>query len=248
MFRGHHGSTPHSAAKARNRKLFAAGIPILCGIVLVCLIVLFSLKKSQVKLPEPPGPEPAAELVSAAGMVLLQHPGKAEWQQVKTGAHLQEGDLVRTESSGSAEIRYKSGSTVTIPGQTVFTVQGTAGNVMEIAAPPEEASLNPRLIAGEIGNSIKGAQTAGSKPSVELRQIVPFGRSLELIGRVEAGSRLVINNDIVEVSGDGSFKHFTSAFPLSARLVYLNLKVTDLAGRTRTWTATHDFSAHGGEN
>ena len=236
-------------AKGRNRKLFTAGIPIFCGVVLVCIILLFSLEKSPVKPPEPPAPEPAAELVSATGMVLVQHPGKGEWQQVKTGAHLEEGDLIRTESFGNAEIRYKSGSTVSIPEQTVFTVQETAGNVMEITAPPEEASLNPRLIAGEIVDSRKGAQgAAGAKPHVELRQIVPFGRSLELIGRVEAGSSLVINGDTVEVSGDGSFKHFMSPFPLSARLVYLKLKVTDLAGRTRTWTATHDFSAHDGEN
>jgi hypothetical protein len=86
------------------------------------------------------------------------------------------------------------------------------------------------------------------KPFVELDQIIPFGRSLKLIGRMEAGSSLAVNNEVVEVTGDETFKHFTRSFPAPAHRVHCNLKVTDLAGRTRTWMATYDFSPHGWEN
>jgi len=81
------------------------------------------------------------------------------------------------------------------------------------------------------------------RPFLELQKITPFGRSLELIGRVEAGSRLVINDEFVEVSGDGSFKHFTKLFSASSDRVRLVLKATDLAGRTQTLMAYHDFEA-----
>ena len=84
----------------------------------------------------------------------------------------------------------------------------------------------------------KGAET---RPFLELKKITPFGRSLEIIGRVEAGSKLVVDNEPVEVSGDGSFKHFTQLFPASIDRAGLVLKATDLAGRTRTLTAYHDF-------
>ena len=78
---------------------------------------------------------------------------------------------------------------------------------------------------------------------LELQRIVPFGRSLELIGRVEPGSSLAINGETVEVTGDGSFKHFTKQFPASTQKASLIMKATDLAGRTRVQRATHDFGA-----
>jgi hypothetical protein len=84
-------------------------------------------------------------------------------------------------------------------------------------------------------------QGADMRPFLELQKIIPFGRSLELVGRVEAGSKLVVNNEFIEVTGDGSFKHFTKLFPASSDRVRLVLKATDLAGRTQTLTAYHDF-------
>lgn len=84
-------------------------------------------------------------------------------------------------------------------------------------------------------------------PHLELQKIIPFGRSLEIIGRVEAGSRLAVNNETVEVLGDGSFKHFTQPFT-SGNKIRLEIKATDLAGRTRILTAFHDFSSSGENN
>jgi hypothetical protein len=109
-------------------------------------------------------------------------------------------------------------------------------------------SSNQYLQDSAVNNSVGVAsrlkqknQGAVLQPFLELQKITPFGRSLEIVGRVEAGSRLAINNESVEVSGDGSFKHFTELFPASIDRVRLVLKATNLAGRTRTLTAHHDF-------
>ncbi len=246
MFSGHANSVPVSATEG-NRKLWAVGFTILSGTVLVCCccwILHLGLKHS--KPLESPAQKYVAELVHANGMVLVRDPGKSEWREVKTGARLMEGDLVRTDNSGGAGVQYKNGTTVTVPETTVFTVRSATNNRIEVSASPEaEIAL---LLPENNRDPAAGAQTKGANESIELQQVVPFGRSLELIGRVEAGSRLAVNNEIVEVAGDGTFRYFTSPFPVSARFVHLDLKVTDLAGRTRIWTATHDFSPHGWEN
>ena len=65
---------------------------------------------------------------------------------------------------------------------------------------------------------------------------------------MEAGSGLAVNNEVVKVTGDETFKHFTRSFPAPAHMVHCNLKMTDLAGRTRTCMATYNFSPHGWEN
>jgi len=238
MFR--HEDPASVSIAGRNRKFLAVSLSILSGIALVSL-AYFCLRSPKTK---PSEPQPAhsfmAELVTAKGVVLVRHPGKTEWRQVKSGAKLVEGDSVRTDIAGEAEIRYQSGTSVTIPDETVFTVRDAGANLMEISAPPGDVSFPPPLLAAD-------EATAGSRPWVELQQIIRFGMTLELIGRVEPGSRLVVNNRIVEVAGDGAFKHFTQPFPASAHVAQLRLKVTDLAGRSRVWTATHNFNPHGGE-
>jgi len=239
MSSGRSGATPESASGKRKSKLLIGVIFIPLGIVLIGFTVFLGLKSSKVKTASP-AQQVVAELASAGGMVLVQDPGRTEWREVKVGAHLIEGDLVRTDSSGKAGIRYKSGTSVRIPANTVFTVRSAVRDEIEVSQNP--ASLPPLLLAGEDGT----LGTAKDRPMIKLEQIVPFGRSLELIGRVEAGSNLVINNEFVEVAGDGFFRHFTGPFPASATKVQLTLRVTDLAGRTCTWTAYPDFGPHDG--
>jgi hypothetical protein len=81
----------------------------------------------------------------------------------------------------------------------------------------------------------------GMRPHLEVQKIVPYGRSLEVIGRVEAGAKLRLNNERVEVTGDGMFRHFTKQFPISIDTALLELKATDLAGRTHTMTKLYTF-------
>jgi hypothetical protein len=240
MSSGRSGATPDSASGKRKLKLLTIAVLIPVGIVLISFIVFFGLKSFKAKTPAPAQPV-VAELASARGMILVQDPGRTEWREVKVGDHLIEGDLVRTDSSGEAGIRYKSGTSVCIPANTVFTVRSAVRDEIEVSQNPS-ASLPPLLLAGKKG----AVGAAKDRPMIELEQIIPFGRSLELIGRVEAGSNLVINNEIVEVTGNGFFKHFTSPFPASATKVQLTLRVTDLAGRICTWTAYPDFGPQDG--
>jgi hypothetical protein len=79
------------------------------------------------------------------------------------------------------------------------------------------------------------------RPSFKLLSIVRFGRSLELVGEVEAGSRLTLNGVPVEVSGDGSFNHFTKPFPRATKKINLVLKATNLAGESAELIAPYDF-------
>ncbi len=242
MSYGHGISLFCSAVGGFKKKLLATIVLICSGIVILGLLAYFGLRSSRAKAPDPPARPPVAELLSAGGMVLVQTPGKAEWREVKTGAVLVEGDLVRTDTTGGAVVRYTGGATISISRNTVFTLRGPGDNQMEISASPESAGHPPLVLAAE---SEGVAAWARRGPVVELDQILAFGRNLELIGRIEPGSSLVVNDEMADVSGDGSFKHFTRSFPAAAGKVKLNLKVTDLAQRTRTWTTTYDFSPHG---
>jgi hypothetical protein len=249
----------HPESKSSNRgKVATACIWTFCGIALVGLMSCPFLYRSKATKEKPATPQIQAfeaGLVSTVGMVLVCRPGRTEWQEVKTGARLKEGDLIQTDSSGAASIRYPNGTTVFIQENTIFTVQNTSKGTMEISALPRmavpESRASPDAVNSDSGleGVIPSKAEAGDLlPSIELRRIIPFGRSLELVGYVEAGSKLVVNGEGVEISGDGSFKHFTNPFPATARKVNLIMKVTDLAGKTRTLSTTYDFSSPGGNN
>jgi hypothetical protein len=237
-----------------NRKILTMGILSLSIILIVSVVSYinpFHSERAKTEIEAPHEQVLEAELVSASGTVLLRKPGRPEWQEVKTGARFEEGSLLRTDISGSADIRFADGATVFVQENTVFTVQNTDDGAMEISPPPQMA-----LLVDETDKSGKDSRNVspGNKnseemqPSIELQHIIPFGRSLELIGNVEAGSKLVVNGESVEVGGDGSYKHFTSPFPSYARKVNLVMKVTNLAGRSRTLRTTYDFGSHGEEN
>ncbi len=234
-------TTPDSK-KGWNLKMLAIGLLLLAGIAVFGLVSCSNRSKEAKIQPAMQQAEiPYAELLSSTGAVLVRKPGKVEWHEAKTGVRLAEGDLIQTDQAGEATIRYSSGTTITIQAKTVFTVQPSGNGQMEISAPPLDAlPINKTQGAG----GFPAANANESQPSIELQRIIPFGRSLELIGRVEAGSSLMVNDESIEVAGDGSFKHFTNPFPASAGNVNLVMKVTDLSGRTRVLTATHDFSPH----
>jgi hypothetical protein len=245
MFGSREKSAQDSVTTERKKKFFQAGVLVSSGAVLICLLTYFTLHGSNTELAQTPPPEPTAELVSSSGLILVQTPGKPGWREIISGESLFEGDLVRTDSSGGAVIRYKSGATVSITRNTVFTIYDRENNQMEIGVSPSAEGVTPLLLAGERGSPATGARDL---PFIELDQIIQFGRSLELIGKIEAGSSLMVNQERVEVAGDGSFKHFTSPFPSWAGTVTLSLKVRDLAGRTHVWTANHNFRPHGTED
>lgn len=227
------------------RRWLTLVVLVFLGIGLVCLAAYLSTHASVKKL-NPPVPLSTARLVSSSGMVLMRNSSSPEWQEVKAGAGLSEGDLIQTDDSGSALIKYSNGTTVSIPEQTIFTVRDSSGNVIEISVPPQKGQgLSPAAgaVKGRWNPGRPGfSETPAPQLFLQLERIVAFGRCLELVGRVEAGASLTVNGEIVDVAGDGTFKHFTDPFPGSADKVRLVLKGTDLAGRTRVLTATYLFS------
>jgi hypothetical protein len=52
---------------------------------------------------------------------------------------------------------------------------------------------------------------AGSQTFLEVTEIVQHGRVLEVVGRTEPGSTVIINNEqVFSIAADGTFRHFTS--------------------------------------
>ena len=251
------GDSPsHSSKKRRKIKFVVVGMLALSAIAAASLVLYFGIGYPTPKPAESSTKSQPAELISAEGIVLAGKPGLVGWRQVTVGARLMEGDLIQTDKSGEACIRYSNGTTVTIQESTIFTVQSSEDGSMEISvtAPdlnqtpvspnPENEAIPQAATASKGGieaGASKDAKSDESRLYIRLNQIVPFGRSLELIGKVEAGSRLLVNDEMVDVTGDGSFKHFTNPFPVSVQRADLVLKATDLAGQTRTATATYDF-------
>lgn len=257
MANNYNDFTHHVALKRQKSKFGALGKG---GIVGICLILCLSAGCSR-QSKEKPGAsqnQSLAELLSAKGTVFLLKAGQSNWQEVPVGAPLMNGDLIQTDISGNAVIRYPNGTTASIQAQTIFAVQRTGNNEMEILMPIEMPAMgdhstgisNEPSMANRSsqGSSFAGAKAGQLRPTLNLQRIIPFGRSLELIGQVEPGSSLTVNNETVEVGGDGSFKHFTNPFPNSAEKVYLRMKATNLAGRDSILTATHDFGSQAGGN
>jgi hypothetical protein len=232
-------AAPRHAGMQMGKRVIAAAL-ILSGIGLACVGVFLKTHPSARK--SNPQIQRTAELMSSSGMVLVRRSGgRAEWQEVKEGASLSEGDLIQTDNAGGAVVKYSDGITVSIPERTIFTVRNSSGNLVEISVPPQVEA------AGMEYKPSGSPEATGSQMFLQLQRIVAFGRYLELVGRVEAGTDLTVNGERVEVAGDGTFKHFTSPFPASARQAHLVLEGKDLAGRTRVLTATYVFSTGHGE-
>ncbi len=57
---------------------------------------------------------------------------------------------------------------------------------------------------------------AGNKAFLEISRIVQHGRVVEVVGRTEPGSSVIINNEqVFSLASDGTFRHFTSPLPKS---------------------------------
>jgi hypothetical protein len=240
----------NSATRKRNKNIMRFSIIIASGIVLAGL-GYFGIRQIRAgnAAASAQQSQSSAELISAAGTVLILKPGSAEWQEVKTGAYLTEGDLIRTDGSGNVSLRYLDGTFVSIPEQTTLVVQYAGSGIMEIVKPPKAPPVGAQGPAGQLPATppeATGGLVAGKavRPSIILERIIPYGKSLELIGRVEAGSRLTVNDEKVDVEGDGLFKHFTKPFPQTDDEITLIFKAADLAGRTNILTVTYDFNPH----
>lgn len=231
------------------RNVLIPGALILAAAAVLAAVYLHRAPKGTASRGDAPPPE-FSEIVAASGTVQVLEPGDSEWRAAGVGRKLADGDLVRTGARGGASIRYPNGTVASIRAGTIFAVQPTGSNEMEIwttasPGPAEQAGREEAVPGGR--RSLDRAEAGGLIPSLRLERIVPFGRSLELVGHVEPGSRLTVNDEKVVVEGDGAFKHFTNPFPGTAETVEIVLKATNLAGRTSTLTAKHHFRNRAGD-
>jgi len=75
---------------------------------------------------------------------------------------------------------------------------------------------------------------AGSKALLEISKIVQHGRVVEVVGRTEPGSTVIINNEqVFSIASDGTFRHFTSPLPKSGSNV-ITITAQNRKGDTNT--------------
>jgi hypothetical protein len=229
---------------------------ILAGVAYVGWITLWPPKTS-----EPASGEGVAEIENVTGKVSVRLRSNASWEKGKEGMKLYAGDLIQTGSSGVAQLRFLHGPSISVPSDTMFSIRHVEDKAGK-SLPPLSLASRPVSLAAEkpaptpvpekqkplpevptkVAEPVKQPEPPPKaiplpEPTLELDRIVPFGRSLELVGRVDPGNKLLVNSEVVRVESDGSFKHFTKPFATSGT-VQLVLKTTDLAGRVRTLTRT----------
>ena len=229
---------------------------ILCGVALAMLGFLGALaypdlRKIMPARSKPPASTEAAVggIVSAQGSVSLRRRNQAYWISARSGMQLCQGDMLQTGETGSITIRYADAVAVSLPPDTVFSVDHSGSTPAPQAGPIPAARREQAkpLAAAEQPPSMPRASIPDSEPALELQRIIAFGRTLEVIGRVDPGSSVYINDESVDISGDGSFKHFTRPFPSGRTHVELILRVVDLRGRVRTLNSSYSFGPDPGE-
>lgn len=243
--------SPLDSPRAARAKTLLLG-----GLGLAMLGVLGALACSDLReiMPAQPKRETSigtaiAQIVLAKGSVALRRRNQVSWSSAGSGMQLCEGDMVQTGGSGSITIRYSDATAVSLPPNTVFCIHHGEDITTAEAKPGPPVQREPTKPRGaaEQPSIVPHAVGLESQPTLELERIVAFGRTLELIGRADPGSTLYINDETADISGGGSFKHFTKPFPPGRTHVQLTLRVVDLRGRVRTLNATHDFGPDPGE-
>ena len=77
-------------------------------------------------------------------------------------------------------------------------------------------------------------QVAGNEAYLEVTKIIQHGRVVEVQGKTEPGSTVIINNEqVFSISPDGTFRGFTSPFPQSGSNE-ITITAQDRKGGTNT--------------
>jgi hypothetical protein len=72
--------------------------------------------------------EPLAKLKITADNVQVKQKGKSSFKDAKDGMALKQGDTIKTDATGRAEIDYSDGSLTRLAGSTVFTLSKLTSN------------------------------------------------------------------------------------------------------------------------
>ncbi|HVB29633.1 MAG TPA: hypothetical protein VNG91_07480 [Terriglobia bacterium] len=76
--------------------------------------------------------------------------------------------------------------------------------------------------------------TEGHQAFLEITNIIQHGRVIEVVGRTEPGSTVIINNQqVFNIAADGTFRHFTSPLPKQGSNP-VTITAQDRKGNTRT--------------
>lgn len=77
-------------------------------------------------------------------------------------------------------------------------------------------------------------EVAGNQAYLEITKIIQHGRVVEVQGKTEPGSTVIINNEqVFSISPDGTFRHFTSPMP-SSSTNQITITAQDRKGGTNT--------------
>jgi hypothetical protein len=72
--------------------------------------------------------EPLAKLKITADNVQVKQKGKSDFKDAKNGMALKQGDTIKTDANGRAEIDYTDGSLTRMAGSTIFTISKLTTN------------------------------------------------------------------------------------------------------------------------
>ncbi len=74
----------------------------------------------------------------------------------------------------------------------------------------------------------------GNQAFLEITRIIQHGRVVEVEGRTEPGSTVIINNEqVFSIAPDGTFRHFTSPLPKTGAN-QITITAQDRKGDTNT--------------
>jgi len=77
-------------------------------------------------------------------------------------------------------------------------------------------------------------EVAGNEAYLEVTQIIQHGRVIEVQGKTEPGSTVIINNEqVFSILPDGTFRGFTSPFPASGS-IQITITAQNRRGDTKT--------------
>src|SRR5712691_4774701 len=104
----------------------------------------------------------SAELVRATGRVEILQKGQASWIAATVGARLVEGDQVRAQPGGSADLNLPDGSTILVAENTRFAV-----TKLDYDAATRDRDTSFHLVAGKVRAQVSQAAVslARTRPS-----------------------------------------------------------------------------------
>jgi hypothetical protein len=103
-----------------------------------------------------------------------------------------------------------------VSGKTSFRVSGLdEGTYYWVVSSIDAKGIESQPSSANRFNLVQQAE-AGTEAFLEITRIVQHGKVVEVVGRTEPGSSVIINNEqVFSMAPDGTFRHFTSPLPRS---------------------------------